>query len=261
MELDRVPLWRDGPDGEKASVTVRQLWEDFTRYPYLSRLLRRSVLEDAVKDGVANTARSADSFAYADAHNGERYVGLRAGQQITSVDPGGLVVHPDAAAAQLATDAAAALGPDTGETAAPVGSAPSATAAPVGYATAAGKSGTVLGEDGTASGRVGTTLGRAGTVSRRVGTTVGPTGLGEPGEPLPPTRYYGRVTLPSDRWTRIAAEIAEGVVQPLIQNPGARVAITIEVEATADEGFNKTTQADIAENTITLKFDATDFDT
>jgi len=34
-----------------------------------------------------------------------------------------------------------------------------------------------------------------------------------PRAPSRPTRYYGRVTLASDRWTLVAADIAEGIVQ------------------------------------------------
>jgi len=218
LDLDRVPLWRDGPEGERASVPVRQLWEDFTRYLYLPRLLRRSVLEDAIRKGVADTAWSTEGFAYADGHNGERYIGLRAGEQLASVAPSGLIVHPEAANRQF--DRERPEVPPADESA-------------------------------------GSTSARPAT-SSSVSAPVISVEVASP--PPAPTRYYGRVTLPSDRWTRIAADIAEGVVQRLAQAGPAEVKVTIEIEATAGEGFNEAAQSDVAENAATLKFDTSDFD-
>ena len=215
LDLDRVPLWRDGPDGERASVSVKQLWEDFTRYLYLPRLLRRSVLEDAIKDGVADTAWSTEGFAYADGHNGERYIGLRAAEQLSSIAPSGLVVHPAAAARQFAQD----------EPEAPP-------------------------KDGDGD-------------TERIPKGKDPARVVEieaPQAPPKPTRYFGRVTLPSNRWTLVAADIAEGVVQRLDQTEGAEVRVTIEIQATADAGFDEASQSDIAENSIALKFNASNFE-
>ncbi len=214
IDLDRVPLWRDGPGGEKAAVSVKQLWEDFTRYLYLPRLLRRGVLEDAIKKGVADTAWSTDGFAYADGHNGERYVGLRAGEQLLSIAPSGLVVHPEAAVRQFAKD----------------GAEPE--------------------QDGG--------KGTEATEEEEVPARTDP--VGAPKLPPKPTRYYGRVTLASDRWTRIAAKIAEGIVQKLTKVDGAQVTVTIEVEARAEGGFNESTRSDVDENATTLNFNASDFD-
>ena len=206
-----MPLWRDSPDGSSSSVSVKQLWEDFTRYPYLPRLLRRSVLEDAIKQGVADTAWSTDGFAYADGHDGERYVGLRAAEQLLSIAPSGLVVHPIAAQRQFDTER------------------------PTGDAAAAADRAL---EPGTAA-------------SVRVPAP----------QPSPqPTRYYGRITLASDLWTRVTDDIAEAVVQPLTRTEGAEVKITIEVEAAATDGFDESVQSDVAANTATLKFDASEFD-
>jgi len=46
MELDKVPLWRGN------HVSVKQLAEDFARYPYLPRLKDPSVLVGAIRDGL-----------------------------------------------------------------------------------------------------------------------------------------------------------------------------------------------------------------
>ena len=215
LDLDRVPLWRESPGGEKLSVSVKQLWEDFSRYLYLPRLLRRSVLEDAIKHGVADTAWSTEGFAYADGHNGERYIGLRAAEQLSSVAPSGLVVHPAAASRQFAREE-----PESPPT-----------------------------EGAVDPGRVPKGKDPAPVVE-----------IDAPHAPPRPTRYYGRVTLASDRWTLVAADVAEGVVQRLNRIEGAQVKVTIEIEAAAEAGFDEATQSDIAENSVTLRFNTSDFD-
>ena len=68
------------------------------------------------------------------------------------------------------------------------------------------------------------------------------------------------MTLASDRWTRIAADIAEGIVQRLAQADGTQVSVTIEVEATAEAGFDEAVQSDVTENAATLKFNSSDFE-
>lgn len=75
-----------------------------------------------------------------------------------------------------------------------------------------------------------------------------------------PTRYYGRVTVKADRWTRTAADIAEAIVNQLAQAEDAKVSVTIEVEATADDGFDDNVQRTITENAATLKFNDSDFE-
>lgn len=74
------------------------------------------------------------------------------------------------------------------------------------------------------------------------------------------TRYYGRVTAGSDRWTRTAADIAEAIVNQLAQAEDAKISVTIEVEATAEDGFGDDVQRTITENAATLKFNDSDFE-
>ena len=102
MELDKVPLWR----GDHVPVT--QLIEDFARYIYLSRLKNPAVLVEAIRDGVALTTWEKDTFAYAESFDEDtgRYRGLRAGQvvSLSPEAPQGLVIKPDVAQMQLATE-------------------------------------------------------------------------------------------------------------------------------------------------------------
>ncbi len=218
LDIERVPLWRGD------CVSVGQLWEDYTQFLYLPRLRDRSVLEDAVRDGVASLTWQDDGFAYADAletpaqGGGEtedlpvRYVGLRSGQALAALAPSGLVVAPTVALAQLAADQA-----DTGSVAGEVAS---------------------VGTDGRAAGDESA----------------------EPAGSSLPTRYWGRITLDSSRWTRAAADIADAVVNQLARSDGAKVQITIEVEGTAPGGFNDATQRTVTENAATLKFDSGEFE-
>ena len=76
MELDRVPLWRGD------HVPVKQLVEDFAKYPYLPRLKGPEVLVGAINEGLGLLTWREDSFAYADSLDQEagRYRGLRFGQ-------------------------------------------------------------------------------------------------------------------------------------------------------------------------------------
>lgn len=99
MELDRVPLWRGD------HVAVRQLVEDFARYPYLPRLRDPQVLLDAIADGVGLLTWAHDGFGYADEYDetSGRYRGLRGGSGIALTDAfsAGLVVKADVASRQL----------------------------------------------------------------------------------------------------------------------------------------------------------------
>jgi hypothetical protein len=103
MELDRVPLWRGN------HVAVKQLVEDFARYPYLPRLKEPAVLLQAIRDGLGLLTWGQDSFAYADNFDEAtgRYRGLRCGQivNVTEDDLSGLLVRPEVALAQQQAEA------------------------------------------------------------------------------------------------------------------------------------------------------------
>jgi predicted AAA+ superfamily ATPase len=122
IELDRVPLWRGD------HVSVKQLADDFARYPYLPRLKDPAVLVGAVRDGVALTTWQQDTFAFAESFDeaAGRYRGLRAaaGIQLPDAESPGLLVKAAVAQAQFAADAAATpVAPGgTGTTAGPADS-------------------------------------------------------------------------------------------------------------------------------------------
>lgn len=101
LELDRIPLWR----GEH--VAIKQLVDDFARYPYLPRLTDSQVLLDGIADGLSLLTWEHDTFAYADSHDeaAGRYRGLRGGTRMPVDQSTGLLVKPDAALRQMIAEA------------------------------------------------------------------------------------------------------------------------------------------------------------
>ncbi len=102
-ELERIPLWRGN------HVSIKELADFFARYVYLPRLKNSDVLLDAIRNGVQSLVWQQETFAYADGWDTERgrYLGLKAGQQITvTLNNNAVLVKPDVAAVQMAADVA-----------------------------------------------------------------------------------------------------------------------------------------------------------
>jgi len=96
MELDRW-LWKDAPH-----ISTQKLWEYLTTYCYLPRLRDVEVLTEAIREGL----KGRDYFAYAGSvDESGRYLGLQFGAAGASVyiDSASVLVKPDVAAEQLAT--------------------------------------------------------------------------------------------------------------------------------------------------------------
>lgn len=98
MKLDGplASLWSSG------HVAVRELWEAFSRYPYLPRVRDVEVLLAAVRRGPSGLTWSTDGFAVAAARDSStgRYQGLVVNDDALSVDLTSLVVQPAPALAQ-----------------------------------------------------------------------------------------------------------------------------------------------------------------
>ena len=110
MELDQIPLWRGN------HVPVKQLAEDFARYPYLPRLKEPAVLLEAIREGLRLLTWSRDLFAYADSfdEDAERYRGLRCGEMVNISQDNltGLLVRPGVALRQRAAETKIPKPPD-----------------------------------------------------------------------------------------------------------------------------------------------------
>lgn len=99
LQLDRIPLWRGN------HVVVKQIVEDYARYPYLPRLVEPQVLLRSIQDGLSLITWETDAFAYADSFDEDtgRYRGLRIGgaHMNLSSDLPGLLVKPEVAVQQI----------------------------------------------------------------------------------------------------------------------------------------------------------------
>jgi hypothetical protein len=185
------------------------------------------VLLHAVSDGLNLLTWAQDSFGFADSFDeaAGRYKGLRGGQMVTLLDAHapGLVVKPEVASRQMYAERAV----------------PTPGVSP----------GTLPGGGG------GATPGSA-DVTRR----------GAPGtdDPKPaaakPRRFHGTAVLDATRVGRDASRIAEEVIAHLAGLVGARVKVTIEVEAEIPDGAPDQVVRTVTENSRTLKFTSHGFE-
>ncbi|OGR22269.1 MAG: AAA+ family ATPase [Desulfobacterales bacterium RIFOXYA12_FULL_46_15] len=218
MELDRVPLWRGD------HVAVKQVVEDFSRYPYLPRLKNPAVLISAVQSGLSLITWTKDSFAYAESFDEteQRYRGLRTLQAValTSETIQGLLVKPEAAQKQMDAEKSPA---------------DNASSPPVeGHEGGSPPDISKMLEDGTAP---------------------------KP-EPMPqkPKRFYGTATLDTERVGRDAGRIAEEVIAHLSGLVGAKVTVTLEISAEVPAGVPDPVVRIVTENSRTLKFTSQGFE-
>ena len=217
MELDRIPLWRGD------HVSVRQLVEDFARYPYLPRLKDPSVLLDAIRNGLSLLTWEQDSFAYADCYDEgeERYRALRFSAQIaiSDNDPG-LVVRPEVARKQIDTEVLRA-------------------------ANAAEGKGSTYVKESEEQGKVHENSAEELTTST----------------PHPAARrYHGSVKLDPTRVGRDASQVADEVIAHLAGLVGSEVRLTLEIETDIPDGAPEHVKRIVIENSRNLNFDDSSFE-
>ena len=221
MEMDRYNLW-----GEGEHVSLKQIWEYFARYPYLPRLLDADTLLAAVQDGIAQVTWT-ENFAYAEGHDAERgrYLNLKAGVSGSVVMDGrSVLVKPAVALTQLRQDEEAALARQRHVQ--PDGEQPTR-----GDQVEPGQTGRDRTEDGL----------------------------------VPPVehrnrRFYGTVEIDPVRAGRDVGQIAEAVIQHLAGQVGARVKVTLEIEAALPDGVSDSVMRTVTENARTLRFRSAEFE-
>ena len=223
--LDKY-LWRDSNH-----IDLKRLWEYLTQYLYLPRLKDQNVLLEAVRDGVVSTIW-ADNFAYAEAFDEAKgkYLGLKAATGINpSISVQSLLVKPDIAQQQFDAEAAQASTITSGGSTTTVDG---------------GTSGGGLSTDGDG------TAGGDGNASNGTGdsqTTV-------------LRRFYGNVDIDAMRINRDTPAIANEVIQHLTALNGARIKITLEIEAEIPDGVPDDVVRTVTENCRTLKFNSQSFE-
>ena len=202
-------------------VAVQQIVEDFARYPYLPRLSEASVLLKAAGEGVGLLTWEQDAFAFADSFDDEA-------QRYRGLR-GGKVVELAGPAGLLVKPAIARCQLDA-ESHMPVPK--------------------VEPEDAGIVGEV--------SVSR-----TQPEPGGAPPE-LPasrqPTRFHGAVRLDSARVGRDASQVADEVISHLSGLIGAKVTVTLEIQAEVPSGAPDSVVRTVTENSRTLKFTSQGFE-
>ena len=204
-------------------VSIKQLVEDFARYLYLPRLRDSTVLLNAISDGFGLLTWEKDSYALADSFDDEakRYRGLRGGQFVSLAD----------------TDAPALLvKPDIARQQLDAESAPPA-----------------------GGGEAPDTVTDGESPVPRGGTGPGEVQPGPPPAPQP-TRFHGTVALDSSRVGLDASRIADEVISHLSGLVGAKVTVTLEIEAEVPMGAPDHVVRTVTENSRTLKFKSQGFE-
>ena len=197
-------------------VSIKQIVEDFAQYLYLPRVADPTVLLQSMNDGVALLTWEHDAFGLADSFDDEakRYRGLRGGQVVSLSDADAPDLLVKPDVARRQLDAEKPQ-PGGGETPLP---GPG-------------------GEDPDPGG--------------------GPSPGVQPPDTPPatqPTRFHGTVPLDSTRVGRDASRIADEVISHLSGLVGARVTVTLEIDAEVPSGAPDHVVRTVTENSRTLKF-------
>jgi hypothetical protein len=224
MELSKV--WADSDH-----IQIKRLWEYLCSYVYLLRLTSSDVLLGAIREAVSGLLES-EEFAYAERHDEVtgRYRGLRlTGGGSVVMDSESVLVRMEVARRQLADDEERRR-QESGTTPPP----PTGSGAPSGEETS----------PPTPSG----------------GGSSPPETPPAPPVESPPRRFYGSVDLDTNRVGRDAGKIAEEILTHLAALPGARVRVTLDIEADIPEGVTDRVQRVVSENASTLKFKSSGFE-
>ena len=197
-------------------VSIKQIVEDFAQYLYLPRVADPTVLLQSMNDGVALLTWEHDAFGLADSFDDEakRYRGLRGGQVVSLSDADAPDLLVKPDVARRQLDAEKPQ-PGGGEVPLP----------------------------------------RPGGEDPDPGGGPGP-GVQPPDTPpaIQPTRFHGTVPLDSTRVGRDASRIADEVISHLSGLVGAKVTVTLEIDAEVPSGTPDHVVRTVTENSRTLKF-------
>ena len=200
MELDNL-LWRDADN-----ISIKKLWEYLCTYCYLPRLAGENVLETTIRAGL----NSVEYFALASGFDGTRYIDLKFGQHVDTIERSGYLVKVGVAQKQLAKrQAAAEMKRDNVVTKILVNGEDEEKPSPETIKTELPKN----------------------TKNKR---------------------FYMSAQLDTTRIGRDVQQLVEEVINYLTSS-GAQVEVSLEVEATSEDGFSQQTVRAVSENCLTLK--------
>ncbi len=202
---------------------LKRLWEYLAQYIYLPRLKNPDVLLQAVKEGLASTIIK-DNFAYAEGWDeaNQRYMGLKIAQLVNpTISSQSLLVKPDVANKQLEEDKPITAAGDRSTDTASRDSVP--------------------------------------PLSPDVGKANPPDNGSVEKKPVL-RRFYGSVEIDALRINRDAPAIANEIIQHITCLKGARVKVTLEIEADIPDGVPDDVVRTVTENCRTLKFSNQSFE-
>ena len=202
-------------------VAIRQLLDDFARYVYLPRLKEPAVLLQAIANGLSLLTWEMESFAYADSYDAD------------SARYQGL--HHGARGQLSESDTGLLVRSDV----------------------AVRQLKKEVNGGGTING------GPTGDINGGLGgADVDPPGGDPPSDdpPVQPRRYHGSVQLDPTRVGRDAGQIAAEVIAHLSGLMGAKVRLTLEIEADIPEGTPENVVRIVIENSQSLKFEDSGFE-
>ena len=208
---------------ESGEISVGELWGYFTRYIYMHRLVKREVLDAAIERAFTTILVENERF------------GIAAGKDPETGRYRGLVLPPDPNATIQVTDSTLLVDPARAQEQLDADRAARETAPP---ASADSQS-----EGGHVDVvRVAPGIGEADRAGvDEVVKTVA-------------ARFFGSVKIDPELYSRDIGNITREIIDRLA-GAGARLEITIDIQAVKTEGFNDTEIRTISENARVLKFD------
>ncbi|MDR2896878.1 MAG: DUF499 domain-containing protein [Propionibacteriaceae bacterium] len=229
MELhdNLTGAWHDG------RITVGEIWALFTRYPFLPRLARRGVLDDAVQQATHSVLVGDDRYAIATAwdETDKRYIGL--------------IIPPQSAAAIQVTDQTMLVDWDTAQAQVESELADTRQQAPQRHS-----------DDNPGGGVTPPSSGPSGSGQRFTQPQSAPPSQFQ--TQRPPTRFFGQVHLNPKRYGASFFQISKEILERL-EGAGADLEIVIDIQASKPVGFTESETRTISENARTLQFDDNNF--
>jgi hypothetical protein len=239
-EMDKIPLWSGN------HVSIPKLAEYFSSYLYLPRLVSSKVLTSAIQNGLGSLAWEVETFAYAEMfdESTQRYLGMRCGVCPPLAEhPTGYLVKPSAAKQQIEEDAEKARKIQEEKD----------------------RLEREQREREQGSQEQNTTQQTKSEVNGDNSNSTKKDQLPQDSKGIPPQsslplpkpklrRFQATAPLDPQRPGRDASKIADEVIAHLTALVGAKVTITLEIEAHLPEGASEQLVRTVTENCRTLKF-------
>jgi uncharacterized protein len=228
MDLDNHNLWRG-----QNHVKLRQVWQDFASYLYLSRIRDENVFLEAVNDGVGQISLE-DNFAYAQRwdETKKRYINLQTvnNRSIILIDGESLLVRPEVARRQLEEEEKERQRKRQEVVTSNIEN------------------------NSNQNGAVCQTDVNSGNIQPTVNNNPTPISAQKQ------RRFHGTVNVEPHRMASEAQQILTEVVQHLAGLVGSKVTISIDISAYVPDGVPEDVIRTVMENCRTLKFKSSEFE-